>query len=537
MVQTVQCPLRILYHVAGFKLLLIFTVIPTVLYSFIMSTSKKEDEVGNQRSSVFTDIEEVYTHIGRYGLSQMVYLNILSIMNMSAALNFLSGVYLILAPSWECVSGTSCNESSNICELNETDWNWIDKDSTMIGYFGLHCRRNYATLASSLFFIPGTVVGLGVSGYASDRFGRKITVLVSLVLTLLVSIGLAATSNFVVFLVCRSFIGVTCAGYMGVYFTYKNEFFDASSRPMAGFIGTIYKVFGMLVLPLVSYLFPWWRSIHIANCIIVVVCFVVALIPESPQWLLANSKPEECAEVLARMSRWNRKPIHVSQIKIRQDKVDSSQKKDSGNLTVIFRNKTNLLLTLNFFYQWCITSLMFYGFYYALESISGSVNTNFAIMAVLEIPFNFVCSVLMNFAGRKKSLLLSLLVIIICCFLTFIPWQFSEDWDLKRVATIIGSKWGTASCFLIIYLYTNEVMPTSIRCTGLHLCSISARVGSFIAPYVVNACMNLSSYTQNIVFIAISVIGVICVFALPETKNVAFKATEFTEKSAQETDI
>ena len=43
------------------------------------------------------------------------------------------------------------------------------------------------------------------------------------------------------------------------------------------------------------------------------------------------------------------------------------------------------MVTLALFYQWFLVSLMFYGFYYALEGISGSVTVNFLIMAVLEV--------------------------------------------------------------------------------------------------------------------------------------------------------
>ena len=48
------------------------------------------------------------------------------------------------------------------------------------------------------------------------------------------------------------------------------------------------------------------------------------------------------------------------------------------------------MVTLALFYQWFLVSLMFYGFYYALEGISGSVTVNFLIMAVLEVDILIV---------------------------------------------------------------------------------------------------------------------------------------------------
>lgn len=45
----------------------------------------------------------------------------------------------------------------------------------------------------------------------------------------------------------------------------------------------------------------------------------------------------------------------------------------------------------------------------------------------------------------------------VCCLLSFMKLDFGGDWNLKRVAVIVGSKWGVSAMFLIVYMYTNEV--------------------------------------------------------------------------------
>ena len=59
--------------------------------------------------------------------------------------------------------------------------------------------------------------------------------------------------------------------------------------------------------------------------------------------------------------------------------------------------------------------------------------------------------------GRWITLFLNLALILICSAVSLLKVDLGAGWDLKRVALIVGSKWGTAAIFLVIYLYTNEV--------------------------------------------------------------------------------
>eukprot|EP00116_Pleurobrachia_bachei_P011053 sb/3471315/ len=124
---------------------------------------------------------------------------------------------------------------------------------------------------------------------------------------------------------------------------------------------------------------------------------------------------------------------------------------------------------------------MFYGFYYALDGISGSVTVNFLIMAVLEViritdpvlilpqvPTGVVTAWSMGRFGRWNTLFLNLALILICSAVSLLKVELgATGWDLKRVALIVGSKWGTAAVFMIVYLYTNELPSTYPMVTPL----------------------------------------------------------------------
>ena len=66
-------------------------------------------------------------------------------------------------------------------------------------------------------------------------------------------------------------------------------------------------------------------------------------------------------------------------------------------------------------------------------------------------------AVMMDKIGRRKTLFANLVLVMVCCGLSLLKVNFGNDWTIKRVASIVGSKWGVAAMFMIIYLYTNEV--------------------------------------------------------------------------------
>ena len=74
-----------------------------------------------------------------------------------------------------------------------------------------------------------------------------------------------------------------------------------------------------------------------------------------------------------------------------------------------------------------------------------------------------VTAIMMDKIGRRKTLLINLLLVMACCGLSLLKVTLAGEWTIKRVASIVGSKWGVAAMFMIVYLYTNEVCRTANR--------------------------------------------------------------------------
>ena len=64
-----------------------------------------------------------------------------------------------------------------------------------------------------------------------------------------------------------------------------------------------------------------------------------------------------------------------------------------------------------------------------------------------------------------------------------IPFCLPDYSMVAMVLSMIG-KFGVSGGFTIIYVYTAELMPTVVRTIGVGAGSMSARVGSLLAPFI-----------------------------------------------------
>ncbi|CAK9292285.1 unnamed protein product [Gordionus sp. m RMFG-2023] len=83
--------------------------------------------------------------------------------------------------------------------------------------------------------------------------------------------------------------------------------------------------------------------------------------------------------------------------------------------------------------------------------------------------------------------------------------------------------------FQATYVYTPEVYPTTIRALGIGTCSMMARVGAILTPFVAQVLLKTSVRSAIDIYAASSIIAGICSLLLPiETKGREMKDTVMT---------
>ena len=115
--------------------------------------------------------------------------------------------------------------------------------------------------------------------------------------------------------------------------------------------------------------------------------------------------------------------------------------------------------------------------------------------------------------GRKPFLMFVQILCGISCILAGVL----DDLTIRLVFSLVG-KFGSAAAFSIVFLYTAELFPTSMRNSAVGMCSTLARFGGILAPTIKEL-----GYSQPklpfLIFGIATLIGGMAAYLLPETKG------------------
>eukprot|EP00057_Strongylocentrotus_purpuratus_P021880 XP_011676354.1 PREDICTED: organic cation transporter protein [Strongylocentrotus purpuratus] len=171
------------------------------------------------------------------------------------------------------------------------------------------------------------------------------------------------------------------------------------------------------------------------------------------------------------------------------------------------------LRTISLICIWMVNSMVYNG----LSLNSSNLGTNdylaFAISAGVEIPAFIMDVFIIEYFGRKPSLIFCMLLGGVACVST----AFITPGVVLTTVAMIG-KFGITGSFTIMYLYTVELYPTNIRGVAIGNCSMFARIASIVAPLI----LLLSKYWAPlplVIYGSMAVIAALSALALPETRG------------------
>lgn len=129
-----------------------------------------------------------------------------------------------------------------------------------------------------------------------------------------------------------------------------------------------------------------------------------------------------------------------------------------------------------------------------------------------EFPGIFSTIYVIEKIGRKKTMACQLVMFaIVVCFL-------SKACAYSRFVLTVGlflARGLVAGVFQAAYVYTPELYPTYLRSTGVSACSIMARLGAMITPYVAQILLRWSVFTATGIYAATALCAALAIMALP----------------------
>ncbi|XP_069802442.1 solute carrier family 22 member 15 isoform X2 [Dendropsophus ebraccatus] len=351
-----------------------------------------------------------------------------------------------------------------------SEWSLVDAQAYKVG------------AASSVFF-GGVLVGVVSFGQLSDRFGRKWAYVLGLALDILFSLLNALSPSFVIFLCTRFMVGIMNGGMSLVAFVLLNECIGATYWAIAGSLSSLFFALGIVQFALIGYFVHWWRLLALVVNVQGLVILLLSLwIPESPRWLYAQGRLREAQGALLFLGRWNRskpKPFSLT-----------AKNKDAApppNILSICQSGVLRRRTLLMMWAWFVCSLVYYGLTLSAGDLGGNVYFNLALSGLIEVPAYPLCMYLINHRslGRRRSLSgFMTLGGVACLIIMAAPEQRGWlRWVNSQTLSLLG-KLCISAAFNIVYIYTSELYPTTVRSLGMGVCSMFSRFGGIIAPFV-----------------------------------------------------
>jgi sugar porter (SP) family MFS transporter len=397
----------------------------------------------------------------------------------------------------------------------------------------------------------GCLVGALVSGYLTDRFGRKKPLILAAFLFTIAAIGTGAFNSFNLFILFRLIGGLGIGLASAVSPMYIAEISPASMRGRLVSINQLTIVIGILAAQIVNYLIAekvpegasdltilnsWngqtgWRWMFWAGTFPALAFFALSFfIPESPRFLAKSGNWSAAGETLKRIG--GTQYAIDEQKEIAATLHGNSSKIDWKALSSLKVRPILILgIVLAVFQQWCGINVIFNYAEEIFSSAGYSVNDmlfNIVITGTVNLVFCLIAMRMVDSWGRRKLMLLGSLGLAIIFFSLGATYYF----ELKGLAILglVMLAIATYSMTLapITWVILSEIFPNSIRGAAMAIATTSLWIACFVLTYTFPILNKLLQASGTFWLYAL-----ICLFGfffilkrLPETKGKSLEEIE-----------
>jgi len=397
----------------------------------------------------------------------------------------------------------------------------------------------------------GCLAGALWSGYFSDRYGRKLPLIIAAALFTIAAIGTGAANHFTSFIIYRLIGGLGIGLASAISPMYIAEISPAQMRGRLVSINQLTIVIGILAAQIINYLIAekmpegitdamilqsWngqtgWRWMFWAGTVPALLFFILSFfIPESPRFLAKSGKWKAAGAILGRIGGTQyameeqkeiAETLHGSDSKI--DWIILSSKK--------VRPVLILGIVLAMFQQWCGINVIFN---YAEEIFTkagysvGDMLFNIVITGTVNLVFTLLAMRMVDSWGRRNLMLLGSIGLAVIYFMLGASYYFELKGLAILVLVLVAIATYSMTLAPITWVILSEIFPNSIRGTAMAISTTALWVACFVLTYtfpILNKMLNASGTFWLYAFICLS--GFLFILKkLPETKGKSLEEIE-----------
>ncbi|XP_053207814.1 organic cation transporter protein-like [Panonychus citri] len=416
--------------------------------------------------------------------------------------------------------------TTDLCSADCEVWTY-DKSfwiTTVIDKWDLVCGRSWLASFAQSCFMGGVILGAVIFARLSDDYGRLTVLRIAMPLEIVAALGLALSPSIQIFIFFKFIQGIGSNGRALTGYLLLLECVGTNER---GFISVAVDTgfaFGYIILPVVYYFLRDFQTFSYFHAFLELFWVIwLFKIPESIRWQLTHNQIDQAESEMIRASEMNKSSITNVKEKFAllkkhidlQTKTQLEEKK-AGFLD-LWRSKVLQRFSLVLYFSYFVNAFVYYGLSLNIGDLNGNLFINFFLAGLVEFPSYIITSFALKHIGRKTLLIYFMNGSGLSCLST-VFFLSPTDTTVRVCLAMIG-KFCVTSSFTLCYVYASEIYPTILRQTGLASCSIAARFGCIIAPFVKELTAFTSIGVSLSIFGSLSIINAALVVLLPETRG------------------
>ena len=374
-------------------------------------------------------------------------------------------------------------------------------------------QTKFSTLPQNLQFISLTFVGMTlgslITGFFGDKFGRRFTYQINLLVFGLASLAAALAQDMGQLIVCRFIQGLGLGAEIVVGYSTLTEFVPPKTRGrwlsfmaflvVAGFPVT--AILGYLIIP------TWgWRPMFvIAGLGSLIVWYLRKRLPESPRWLETQGRGAEAEALMSEIEQESAGAgaLPPAVVPAAVPQLDASAMLRPPILQRMIVGSW-VLITIN---------TLIFGFVIFLPQFflrQGLTITNsLKYTVVLSVASLVGCAVgawSSDAIGRRASIIGAALVTIAFGYV-YARFDAASDPNIVLSVGFVLIVAIYVQTAILFGVYTPELFPTEIRLRANGICNTLGRGATVVSPFVIGALM-VHYQLPGVIWLMISLLAV-----------------------------
>ncbi|XP_051254521.1 solute carrier family 22 member 23 [Dicentrarchus labrax] len=405
--------------------------------------------------------------------------------------------------------------------------------------WSLVCNSAWKVHIAKFSLLVGSIFGYLVFGILADWFGRHPVLIISVLFMLVFGLTVAFSVNASMFSTLRFFEGFCLAGITLSLYVLRIELCLPGWRFSMTMVASFVVLGGQLLMPGVAYLCRDWQVLQaFIICPLLLMLSYIWIFPESLRWLLATQQYCRSKWIMGYIAKKNNVNMELDADNILTELQRALQKKPKKTCIVKMVGTRNLWKNIVVL---CVNSLTGYGIHHCFarsmmdpEAQETTMFHNFYAdyytMAGIAVASCMALCPAVGLMGRRGGLLMFMIITALASLLQLgllnLVGKYSVHLNIDNSGTmnkhfsiafsIIGMFSSHAVSNLSIF-FCAEITPTVIRGGGLGLVLASAGFGMLTAP-IMELHNQKGYFLHHIIFACCTLICIICILLLPETR-------------------